>query len=888
MNPEYASYCTVDRLFYDAPHRSSGSSGERGELYGPAREPAPEGWERSRRGDWFSLTPLGVRVPSQGWKIHVSSALDNAPSVLDRVAAYCVSRRLPFKFVPAPGLLHLRNAKYADRAGSGKFITVYPRSDAEFPLVCGDLMRLLEGEHGPGILSDLRCGGGPVHVRYGAFAPRFCATPDGRLVPAVADPQGTLVPDPRGPSFTVPSWVETPPFLLPHLAARAAVSLDGLPYQVERALHFSNGGGVYLGRDTRDGARVVLKEARPHAGLAADGADAPARLERERAALEQLAGLDCVPSVRDVLDIGEHRFLVLEHIPGDTLNTVFARRFPLTVQDPSPADLAAHAAWADRIHGLVERAVRDVHGRGLVISDLHMSNVIVSEDGARVVLLDFEAASPAHRRERQIVANPAFVAPPDRRGTDIDGYALACLRLALFLPLTTLFGIDRGKAAPLAARAERVFGLAPGALDAAVEEIERRPVGDTAAVRPSGPVAHGSGGTGTGGGRALPAAADWPLSRDAMARAIAASCTPEREDRCFPGDIAQFASPAGGQSFAHGAAGVLYALSETGAASCPQALDWLERRSADPAPGTPAGFYDGLAGIAWTLGRLGRAEHAGRLARLLARQPFEGLPAGLHSGQAGIALALDDLARTACPDDAAALSRAADRCAALAVRTLTENRPLAGTGLLHGATGIALLLIRRYEATGDPGLLDLAAIALRRDLARCRPGADDALVVVEGKRTMPYLGAGSAGLATVLDDFLAHRPDEELATARHALLRACGSAFYIQPGLFRGVGGLVLHLARTPGDARARQRVIRRHAGLLDLHAVPYGGGLAFPGEQLLRLSMDLATGTAGCLLALGSAFAGRPVALPFLPPARLPEPRTAAHSPVPSGAVNK
>ena len=45
-----------------------------------------------------------------------------------------------------------------------------------------------------------------------------------------------------------------------------------------------------------------------------------------------------------------------------------------------------------------------------------------------------------------------------------------------------------------------------------------------------------------------------------------------------------------------------------------------------------------------------------------------------------------------------------------------------------------------------------------------------------------------------------------------------------------------------------------------------YQGNLAFPGEELLRLSMDLATGTAGVLLALGAALHDEPVGLPFLP----------------------
>ncbi|WP_408993978.1 class III lanthionine synthetase LanKC [Streptomyces sp. 1268] len=884
MNPEYAAYCQADRRFYDAPHRSAGPGGgaadEENAYYAAVRGSAPEGWTRSRRGDWLAYHPDGLRLPPQGWKIHVSAALDNAASVLGRVLAHCLEHRLAFKCIPNAGLLALRNAKYADRAGSGKFITVYPPSEEAFPEVCTALMELLEGEHGPYILSDLRCGNGPVHTRYGAFAARFCSGPDGRPVPAVADPRGRLVPDDRGPAFRVPSWVTPPGFLMPHLEARAAVGLAGLPYAVEKALHFSNGGGVYLGRDTRTGEQVVLKEARPYAGLAADGADAVARLERERIALEQLAGLDCVPDVLDVFEVGDHHFLVLQYIPGTTLNTVFARRFPLARQHPSPELLAEHAAWAEELYGQVERAVAAVHDRGIVISDLHMSNVMVDEEAGRIVLLDFEAASPAAERRRQIVANPAFVAPPDRRGTDIDRYALACLRLALYLPLTTLFGIDRTKAAGLARDIARAFPVTEEALRPAVEEILR---GVRVRVRD----ARDTGEAGEAVSRTAPAAAsgtafaadlrDWPRARDALAKAITASCTPERDDRCFPGDIAQFATATGGQSFAHGAAGVLHALHETGAPPCPPAEEWLLRHAKDPASGSPLGFYDGLTGIAWTLHRIGRTAEAADLLRIILDQPLEGLAPGLHNGYAGIGLALDDLARTASATDAPALSAAAARCTALAVRALVDGPPSPRTGLLHGASGIALLLIRRYATTGDTALLDLAAGALRRDLERCRADDDGALLVVEGKRLMPYVGSGSAGIAAVIDAYLAHRPDPDLEAAGRALLPAALSAFYVQPGLLRGSAGLLLHLAATPlCDPADRRRAIDRHTDLLGSHALPYGGGLAFPGEQLMRLSMDLATGTAGALLALGAA-SGRPTGLPFLPAAPAAHPAATA-----------
>jgi hypothetical protein len=76
--------------------------------------------------------------------------------------------------------------------------------------------------------------------------------------------------------------------------------------------------------------------------------------------------------------------------------------------------------------------------------------------------------------------------------------------------------------------------------------------------------------------------------------------------------------------------------------------------------------------------------------------------------------------------------------------------------------------------------------------------------------------------------------------------------FYVQSGLFNGRAGLLGFLAaRDRGDQRVRAHVTR-----LAWHAVPYQGGLAFPGDMLLRLSMDLGTGTAGVLLGLATALA--------------------------------
>ncbi|MDJ0385041.1 class III lanthionine synthetase LanKC [Streptomyces sp. G-G2] len=861
MNKGYAAFCDADRWFYDAPYRRVE------ENYPAALAPVPEGWRSHRSGDWYALRPIDSELPSQGWKIHVSACLDNAGSVLERVYDYCVARDIAFKFVPSRYLLHLRNAKYADRAASGKFLTVYPADEEQCRGIAEDLDELLSGEPGPYILSDLRWGAGPVHLRYGSFTLRHCYDERGDLVPAVQDPEGRLVPDTRGPVFQPPEWVELPPFLKPHLEARSSVTLADLPYRVERALHFSNGGGVYAARDIRTGEPVVLKEARPYAGLAADGADAVARLHRERTALERLAGLDCVPAVRGSFTVGDHHFLVLQYLEGKPLNTYFARRHPLIEADPGPAELAEYTEWALKIHERVTEAVAAVHARGVVFNDLHLFNIMVDEDSSgepSVALLDFEAAAHVDEGLRQTVANPAFVAPAGRRGFAVDRYALACLRLALFLPLTSLFALDRAKAAHLAAIAAEQFPVPRRFLDEAVEEILSGPDEDSGSVAgripaPAGPY--------------LPVApGDWPAARDSMTAALRASATPGRTDRFFPGDIAQFAAEGGGACFGYGAAGVLYALAETGADPWPEAEEWLLAKAADPGSGTPLGFYDGLAGTAWTLDRLGHRDSALALAERLLAQPWQDTGPDLYSGLAGVGLALDALGTATGESE---LHTAAVRCAELAARAAAG---LTRAGLLHGGSGPALLFLRLFERTGDQEYLDLAGQALHRDLDRCVTSAFGTLQVDEGWRTMPYLGAGSVGIGMVLDDWLGHGSEPRFEQARLEIVRAAQATFYAQPGLFRGAAGMVLYLARTttPGPG-TRAGDLARQIDALARHAVPYQGHLAFPGEQLMRLSMDLSTGTAGALLALGSAAPGGRAQLPFLPPLRqaaaVPEP---------------
>jgi len=196
----------------------------------------------------------------------------------------------------------------------------------------------------------------------------------------------------------------------------------------------------------------------------------------------------------------------------------------------------------------------------------------------------------------------------------------------------------------------------------------------------------------------------------------------------------------------------------------------------------------------------------------------------------------------------------------------------APAGLLHGPSGRALFYLRLFEATGDTQLLDLAEAALRRDLDNTVEVADDTVQVDEGWRVMPYVATGSAGIGLVLNEFLAHRDNPDFADALVGIGRAAEPEFIVNSGLFNGRAGLIAFLARLRDTNQARtatpsggQPVIDRHLRRLAWHVMDHRGNVAFPGDKLRRLSMDLATGSAGVLLAVATALGtGQPV-LPFL-----------------------
>ncbi|MCA1677706.1 MAG: hypothetical protein LC777_01550, partial [Actinobacteria bacterium] len=177
-------------------------------------------------------------------------------------------------------------------------------------------------------------------------------------------------------------------------------------------------------------------------------------------------------------------------------------------------------------------------------------------------------------------------------------YALACLRLFMFLPLTQMIALQPTKTSQLADEIAKLFPAVPDQFLADAVRV----------------ITDARGASTSSNGRAAslpplePNPSGWILARESMAQAIVSAATPERADRLFPGDPKQFETSC--LNLAYGAAGVLYALEVTGAGRYPEYEQWLIERAMNPPPGTRIGFYDGLHGVAYTLERLGRRSEA--------------------------------------------------------------------------------------------------------------------------------------------------------------------------------------------------------------------------------------------------------------------------------------
>jgi hypothetical protein len=226
-------------------------------------------------------------------------------------------------------------------------------------------------------------------------------------------------------------------------------------------------GTVYEAQEDATGRRVALKLLAPEY---AESADAVARFRREGQLASALTHPRCVFVLAADQDAGRP-YIVMELMPGDTLEDLVRRDGPLT-----PAE--AVAKILDVIEGL-----REAHKLGIVHRDVKPSNCFV-EAGGRVKVGDFGLAKALARdagltKTGSFLGTPLFAAPEQIKGEVVDQqadvYAVAATLYYLLAGRAPFQGDDAAAvlARILSEPAPSLRGLRPE-LDAGLDRVVLR------------------------------------------------------------------------------------------------------------------------------------------------------------------------------------------------------------------------------------------------------------------------------------------------------------------------------------------------------------------------------------------------------------------------------
>lgn len=396
----------------------------------------PESIQWSNDGHWICFRPEELRLPAQGWKIHLSVIPVEGAELLRRIAPVLTKRGVQWKVVGSGLKLIEASNGSTPLPQTGKCVTIYARDNEQF-------MQLLEEMHactgelkGPAIPTDRAYRGSQcVFYRYGAFTDRFYYDRySGAKVYAIQNPEGELEEDRRTPGRYKPEWVNEPEELLriqdmgkDQAASRLSGSNNNefgiRNIRVKRVLKKSGKGGVFL----ISGAtyeQAVMKEAVHRMRVDGDGRSAHDYLENEYRVLDLMKDTGYTPQPLDLFSAEQNRYLILEYFESISLREYIHRRH--VGADYTRADML-------RMGKHILEMVQGCHDKGIVINDLTPNNIVVLANGS-VRLIDLELA---YVRSDESQADPLTGHTPgyvprgrehSRRSSDQDDlYALGCV-----------------------------------------------------------------------------------------------------------------------------------------------------------------------------------------------------------------------------------------------------------------------------------------------------------------------------------------------------------------------------------------------------------------------------------------------------------------------------
>ena len=329
-----------------------------------------------------------VQLPAQGWKIHISATVENAFDIVSIVATELSTMMVSFKVIKSKEIYGFTSLKSFSRVQFGKFITVYPKDNREFISLLEKLSDLLDEFDGPEILTDRQYKSCKVlHYRYGGFHPILRLDHMGNPIFMIQDGYGTYVEDLRVPYYSLPNGIDD------IIDYQSGIEIPRLfqEYTIEKAIRFTNSGGVYLATQKSNQRKVIIKEARKHTQMVSIGKDSISYREREAAILDTMKESAFFPQLIDAYFCQGNFFLVEEYIDGETLfEYVLHNNAFLKVMDSIA--VSQYTLKILSYISLLFEAILELRHNGLEMHDLTLDNIMITSN-SEIKIIDMEGCA---------------------------------------------------------------------------------------------------------------------------------------------------------------------------------------------------------------------------------------------------------------------------------------------------------------------------------------------------------------------------------------------------------------------------------------------------------------------------------------------------------------
>ncbi|WP_245149863.1 class III lanthionine synthetase LanKC [Peptoniphilus vaginalis] len=789
---------------------------------------------------WMIKLIKNEAMIDQGWKIHVSSNLNDAQDILNEVSKICYEKNLSFKYVKDRFELKLKNTKYADRSSSGKFITVYPCTEELFIETLESIHDATKNfEKGPYILTDKRWRDGNVYFRYGGF--KAISKDDDKSKLYIYNDQGNLIEDDRSPYYKIPDFIKEPNYIVDIEKGYIIddSQLNNLnKYDITEAIHFSNGGGLYKALELDSGKKVILKEGRHEAGLDRNDVDAFNRVHNEYKYLNILKDVEGVVNPIEVFDEWENAFLVEEFVDGVPLTDWLTNNYPFVANADENKQFVENIM---EICNKLKSILYEIHSKGVGFGDLQPNNIILKKDN-NVVLIDLEAAKTLDYKGIISMGTPGFLDTSIENIEESDYISLISIILHCFLPIGPVNAIEKSNIGKQISYIENHYGKMVS--DYIINSIDEIILRCPALISYKENIFHKN--SYEIGLKNLKN--DVKKIVDTMINNVDLN-----SQRIFKGDIRQFEYELGMYNILTGAYGCIYALSKY-IDIRPVFEKWIIANS-DFSNYDDCGLFTGKSGIALVLYSLGYYKEAINVLKEVEQQVYnyiEGNDISIISGLSGIGYSFLRMYKKTRNKKYLKLSKNI-------INNLLEkfhekkhkailNEDFSPIGLITGWTGLSYLLLELYEIEKLPDTLIFAKMCLEEDLSKCKQDNENGLYVDFDNILSPYLLGGSIGIGICIQKFRDIGCFDYEKQLKEIEKIATSKSFY-NIGLFRGANGILQLIANM--QEKDKELYLSRFIDMLNIYLIERDEDIWVPGEFCYKLSEDVFSGRAGLLLTI-------------------------------------